>query len=450
MIGPCSVCDSVDAEGGPIDGEGQGRSLFQPWGEAGITIVFDRDVLGGLPSAVGIVWTDGTSSVTIEAVAADGQLLGPATGDGHADGSFYGETGEDRFYGIIHRRGITEFRISVDGGAFEVDHLQYGDIIPASALDSDGDGLSDGDEDRFGTDPGLFDTDRDGLGDADELVAFGTDPVDPDSDDDSLSDGDELASGTDPGNPDSDGDSVSDGDEVARGTDPLHHDSIEGQLRDELAPFIRDIDGSLFSPAARNERRQEKRQEKLRQRMLDRVEAAATSVVNGKFRKALGKLVNLHATVDSDDRRLDWLFDSAEKNHVRAEIERLLDVLTEFLPDRDKVDPCHSDGAPGGEQPLSGLLTVVCDLDRSVFDAPSDKLRERRRKLMARRIVTAARKAAKGKIERAIDKLFAVHARVDDELRPRDWIGDWARPEKERVSQSIENSIDWLGTTPRQ
>jgi hypothetical protein len=117
--------------------------------------------------------------------------------------------------------------------------------------DSDGDGLSDTMERTIGTDPSRVDTDGDGFGDGIEVYA-GTNPLDPKSfpgdanhnglpdaweikyfnnttNIDPLADPDhdgcnnlcEAAHGTDPNNPDTDGDGIKDGDEIARGSDPL-------------------------------------------------------------------------------------------------------------------------------------------------------------------------------------------------------------------------------------
>jgi hypothetical protein len=62
-------------------------------------------------------------------------------------------------------------------------------------------------------DAGL-DSDTDGLSDGDELLLYGTDPFDADSDDDGLWDGVEVAAGTDPLDEDTDGDFVCDGGSV--------------------------------------------------------------------------------------------------------------------------------------------------------------------------------------------------------------------------------------------
>lgn len=108
----------------------------------------------------------------------------------------------------------------------------------APGHDDDGDGLGAYDEQTYGTDVTLFDTDGDGLSDGDEVHYFGTDPLvyqgfgrgpsggDGDIDDDGLNDGDEwFVHGTDATRFDTDGDGESDGDEIhVFGTDPLAFD----------------------------------------------------------------------------------------------------------------------------------------------------------------------------------------------------------------------------------
>jgi hypothetical protein len=127
------------------------------------------------------------------------------------------------------------------------------------AVDTDGDGLSDEEEARLGTNPLLRDTDGDGVSDYDEVNVFHTDPlvidqarqtspqnfsdvsssttqnggevtapaeVDPrklmDSDRDGLTDYDEVVKyQTDPNDPDSDGDGFPDGEEVHNKFNPL-------------------------------------------------------------------------------------------------------------------------------------------------------------------------------------------------------------------------------------
>lgn len=94
-------------------------------------------------------------------------------------------------------------------------------------LDSDGDGLTDKQEDILGTDPGWWDTDNDGLGDGEEFHG-NTNPYEPggdpapfdDPDEDGLSDFQESLLVTDPGQWDSDGDGSSDGDEFWSNADP--------------------------------------------------------------------------------------------------------------------------------------------------------------------------------------------------------------------------------------
>jgi len=129
-----------------------------------------------------------------------------------------------------------------------------------TAIDSDGDGLTDDQERTLGTDPNLRDTDGDGVSDYDEVNVFHTNPtvfdapaeiptvpttpvtgqpvaptpaapavkVAPpkDSDGDGLTDAQELQLGTDPNKKDTDGDGLSDYDEVTKyRTDPLKADT---------------------------------------------------------------------------------------------------------------------------------------------------------------------------------------------------------------------------------
>lgn len=104
--------------------------------------------------------------------------------------------------------------------------------------DTDGDGLSDGAEVMtHHTDPLKMDTDGDGLNDGEEVTKYKTNPLAKDTDGDQLSDGDEvLKYHTNPLNPDTDGGSVFDGVEVARGTNPLdaNDDVVKAKPKDEI------------------------------------------------------------------------------------------------------------------------------------------------------------------------------------------------------------------------
>jgi hypothetical protein len=120
-----TVIDSVFADGpcpsatapNPCD------SYFSLGGT--LTFTFDALALGGLPTHVGLVWTDGGGDVTFTAVATDGGVIGPVSG--FADNSSFGGTAEDRFFGWTSDTGISSITISNSGG-IEIDHLQYGGI----------------------------------------------------------------------------------------------------------------------------------------------------------------------------------------------------------------------------------------------------------------------------------------------------------------------------------
>jgi hypothetical protein len=114
-------------------------------------------------------------------------------------------------------------------GVSDADERRLG-TDPAST-DSDGDGIPDGREIELGTDPANADSDGDGVPDRREADSGGKlDPTSSDSDGDGLSDGEELALGTNPASKDSDGfdtvgDGLTDAQEVALGTDPNNFDS---------------------------------------------------------------------------------------------------------------------------------------------------------------------------------------------------------------------------------
>ncbi len=81
-----------------------------------------------------------------------------------------------------------------------VDEAVVVDEAPVAVApgDTDGDGLEDAIEFELGTDAYTVDTDQDGLTDGDEYYVFVTGTLNPDSDGDGILDGDEAAQGTDP------------------------------------------------------------------------------------------------------------------------------------------------------------------------------------------------------------------------------------------------------------
>jgi outer membrane protein OmpA-like peptidoglycan-associated protein len=101
----------------------------------------------------------------------------------------------------------------------------------------------------YGTDPLDMDSDSDGLSDGDEVNEYYTDALNSDTDSDGLSDGEEVNEyGTEPLNPDTDGEGFADGQEIEMGTDPL--DSNDPAYIEELATINFNFDRSDITDEA--------------------------------------------------------------------------------------------------------------------------------------------------------------------------------------------------------
>ena len=165
--------------------------------------------------------------------------------------------------------GVTDGDEVNDGtvGTDPCDYLQSSVTVSPDAAwntaDCDNDGVTNIDENTNGTDPQDEDTDGDGVTDGDEVNdgTVGTDPcsfqtssasVTPDAawnaldcDNDGVTNGAEIANGTDPQDPDTDGDGVTDGDEVndgTDGTDPCDYESASVTLIPDAAWNTADCD----------------------------------------------------------------------------------------------------------------------------------------------------------------------------------------------------------------
>ncbi len=101
-----------------------------------------------------------------------------------------------------------------------------------AGADPDGDGLTNLQEQQWGTGPLNADTDGDGLSDRQEVNVYGTSPINADTDGDGLKDGDEVGRDTNPLATDSDGDGLLDGWEVAQGLDPVDASGENGASGD--------------------------------------------------------------------------------------------------------------------------------------------------------------------------------------------------------------------------
>ncbi len=108
------------------------------------------------------------------------------------------------------------------------------EIKITSIWDTDGDGLSAEEEEKYGTNPEEMDTDNDGLPDGMEINIYHTDPLKKDTDGDGLTDWEEdEKTHTNPLKADTDGDRLTDKEETEKSeTDPLKADTDKDGLND--------------------------------------------------------------------------------------------------------------------------------------------------------------------------------------------------------------------------
>lgn len=148
VVAPSPFTDSVDGDSGPIDGDGiSGHSLRSRTSVVALSdppqvmwfirFAFDRDELGYLPNTFGFVWTDGMqdSKVKIELFDEDSNMFATHKySEFFGDEFFTGTTSDDRFVGVVSDREIFTVQITSrhvgQGPAFEMDHLQYGLLVP--------------------------------------------------------------------------------------------------------------------------------------------------------------------------------------------------------------------------------------------------------------------------------------------------------------------------------
>ena len=139
-----SAADSVDADDGLVNAIGIGQSWYSN-GLSTLEFTFNSSALSGLPTHVGLVWTDvgqvsaggfGFSPAVFEAFDANGfniAYIGPVL---MGDGLINSQTFEDRFFGAVNiPTGISRMRITMPSSTdWEIDHVQYGRVrIPAPA-----------------------------------------------------------------------------------------------------------------------------------------------------------------------------------------------------------------------------------------------------------------------------------------------------------------------------
>ena len=119
------ITDSVDADDGTIDGNGNDGYSYFADGVRSVTIEYMTGV-----RAAGVVFTDGDSrstNIRLEAFDTMGNLLGTIDAGDLADDVFTGQTAEDRFLGFTDdMTPIGSITLSMDAGiGIEIDHVHW-------------------------------------------------------------------------------------------------------------------------------------------------------------------------------------------------------------------------------------------------------------------------------------------------------------------------------------
>lgn len=79
--------------------------------------------------------------------------------------------------GYISQGAVSTPRTQGTAASTKASSVVQAQPAPVFAADADGDGLSDADEQKYGTDPKKSDTDTDGASDSEEIFARKTDPL---------------------------------------------------------------------------------------------------------------------------------------------------------------------------------------------------------------------------------------------------------------------------------
>lgn len=147
--GPGPLTDSVDADDGIVDGQGNGGHSLEttryivhptfPWTYRTFVDIIFTDI-DHRPNAFGFVWTDAfyQSSVELQLVGTNGTNIGICSYGSLMDGANTGETAEDVFIGVIADQPIGHITVFGESVGFqpeservELDHIQFGQqVIP--------------------------------------------------------------------------------------------------------------------------------------------------------------------------------------------------------------------------------------------------------------------------------------------------------------------------------